>query len=242
MQFDTSHGRKDLVRAMRLEKISLNGESEMEASDSSYFESEDPAGAYQEKEVVLINFPPDLLSVSTCDCDSSNVSPLSSEASEESGPRSIFKSYWRMTGSQRQPNADVCRSNAKLPERDPGDSACHGELKKREAESGLYDPSIWAPDDTTNADTAPCGFFLSRFLHRPMIGYAMNPPLSESRKAKSDSLLQYKKLPSCLRGSASANKLDRSTRSVTFHQNVHVLRYEVPQERWAEEGWSQWFH
>jgi hypothetical protein len=64
-------------------------------------------------------------------------------------------------------------------------------------------------------------------------------PAPLQQKAKSDSELRKKKLPSCLR----SNNLSRGrASSVSFDCEVSVVTYSSVQENWASEGWSTMFH
>jgi hypothetical protein len=65
-------------------------------------------------------------------------------------------------------------------------------------------------------------------------------PAPLEQKAKSDSELQKKRLPSCLRSTSNFNRVCSS--SVSFDCEVSVITYSSVQENWAAEGWSEMFH
>uniref|UniRef100_A0A7S1D6G2 Uncharacterized protein n=1 Tax=Cyclophora tenuis TaxID=216820 RepID=A0A7S1D6G2_CYCTE len=245
MQYEVNED-NELLLSPRVEKRPLRGCDESLDYELGSMDLPRPNYEYGD-DVVLVSFPPDLLSVSTGDGDSSVVSALSDESSlSDSQTRSIFKSYWRTTGERRDTSRDTNDSNdgtnTKGCNENHADSLHHECQGNQDHDNEARNDMVCYEEDAESTHGVPCGFFLSKFLPRPKIGYQMNRPLSATRKVTSDSVLQCKKPPSCLRASSSANRLDRSTRSVTFHQNVHVLRYELPQEKWADEGWSKLFH
>jgi hypothetical protein len=83
--------------------------------------------------------------------------------------------------------------------------------------------------------------------YEPRLDQRSMLPSWTKRHALSDSALLKKPTRSCLRSSTLFNDMKDGGRfhrypSVSFSDTVTFVRFEIPQEQWAANGWTQHFH
>ena len=178
---------------------------------------------------------------STCDGDDS-ISISSVSSNEEEQPRSIFKTFWeknqRDSQSMTVPRAPilpfVCQTGG---DEDSSVNTYERTLQQRERPSPRSRRRI----------------FSRRYLSESSPTLAQYPGIPHDRhlrKTQSNPLLTKQPMASCLRqsrfsGSFCAIKESSSHSerlSVSFREAPDVHVFERPLERWAAEGWSNWFH
>lgn len=177
---------------------------------------------------------PATIATSAVDSDDSNsVSSLSSNEDEDR--RSIFRTYWKQNSNRIAPFAEATSRlrTRSISDEDSDKSNNTYERSLKEQEGIPRRRSIFgnnAQQCLVKQQSLPC--------------FRMNAPLVY-RKAVSDSELQCKRLPSCLRPSkysgASSTLKKKCDKEVSFSERTHVVDYTIPVEVWAEDGWSKYF-
>jgi hypothetical protein len=176
---------------------------------------------------------------SSCDDDSSLVSSMSPNDAvyQEAKQCSIFGAYWNKHGCRSLQSAaqteDFSRSTQDSGEATSTTKAC--EL------------SIELPEKTVDKCQS------STKLRRRIFGRLSesSPTLSlltasvdmNMRKSNSASSLHVRPKGSCLRPTQFSGCERRSSdASVTFSPKVDIVLFQTPSERWAADGWKDWFH
>lgn len=154
-----------------------------------------------------------------------------SEGSATSRPRSIFKSYWEKSGSR----PSLSRTSRSISTPTTASVSSHSWDSDEQSAANSYERILKRNEGVKSSRRS---IFGSQYKSTPSLARPYHPaPLAQ--KAKSDSELQKKRLPSCLRSS----KLKRGRApSVSFDCEVSVITYSSIQENWAAEGWSEIFH
>jgi hypothetical protein len=173
---------------------------------------------------------PSLDQVSVCSScdedDSSLVSSMSSDEAlyQEEKPRSIFRAYWYKKGGRSLQASAQTKELSSFSSSSSSSSSTNTHSRRR-IFSKLSEATPTLP--------------LSAALEVNM------------RKIKSVSDLHGKPKGSCLRPSRFSGRERRKTEasdsdsdsdsSVTFSSKVDIVIFQAPAERWAADGWSDWF-
>jgi hypothetical protein len=156
---------------------------------------------------------------------------------QEEKPRSIFRAYWDKKGNR---NHDA---SAQTKELDRGNSSSFFS-----SSSNTYELSLELREKTADKCQS------SPNSHRRIFSKLSKstPTLSltaaldvNMRKNMSISSLHGKPKGSCLRparlSGCEGRYSEASDSSVTFSTEVDIVVFQTPAERWAADGWSDWF-
>lgn len=176
-----------------------------------------------------------LSSLSSCGSehlDKTEQKSISSKASATSRPRLIFKSYWKKSGSR----PSLSRTGLSISTPATASVSSHSWDSN---EQSAADNNERILKQNKGIKSSRRSIFDSQYKSTSSLSRPYHPaPLEQ--KAKSDSELQKKRLPSCLRSTSNFNRVCSS--SVSFDCEVSVITYSSVQENWAAEGWSEMFH
>lgn len=200
------------------------------------------------QEQVVCGIPSDLSAVSSYEslsslsCDSERCPAEqecgSGEASVTSKPRSLFKTYWDKSGSTPQRSATPTEKSmsSHFTASTSPDSLCESSSDEESSAAFSYERILKRNEFGKSKRRSIFGKQEStpNLLARPY-----DPsPLDGTRKAKSLPELE-RNLSSCLR---TGEQQRQRTQSVSFDTKVNVITFNQPQENWAADGWSKWFH
>lgn len=180
------------------------------------------------------------------DGDHSSVSSLSSGEGEPDR-RSIFRSYWKRNGNL-EPSSPASRPGMRKRSMPPPQIPNENEQEMNddsENTNNTYERTLKEQEDSPQPRRSIFGTNIQKLTkQRSVPCFRMNPPLAY-RKAVSDSTLQCKRLPSCMRPARFSGLNLRESlnqqRKVSFDGRIHIVDYDLPVEVWAEDGWSKHF-
>jgi len=200
----------------------------------------------------------------SCDEDNDDASSVSTISAGDDATttsthrrRSIFKPYWETKGETKTKLEPARR--ATVPRNLMIPTTIHPEIlasmqvlpatpDRTSTSENSYERTLQAkesPDSRRKIFGQGCW---SRSSEPALTLQALAPQLTCLRKAKSDSMLQTPGQPrsSCLRRgrfscSSATSSSSSSDASVTFKEDVSVYVFQKSVERFAHEGWSQWF-
>jgi hypothetical protein len=181
------------------------------------------------------------------DGDHSSLSSLSFEDAELHR-RSIFGSYWKQNESLES-SSPASRPGMRKRSMPPPQIPIENEYETNDdsqTENNTYERTLKEQEDPPKSRRSIFGTDIQALTkQRSMPCFRINPPLAIRRKAVSDSTLQCKRLPSCMRPARfSGCNLQESVsqpRKVSFDGRIHIVDYDLPVEVWAEDGWSKHF-
>jgi hypothetical protein len=177
---------------------------------------------------------------SSCDDDSSFSSMSSDEAFyQEAKQRSIFGVYWNKHGCKSHQSAakteELSRSTQDSGEATSGTKACElsTELPEKTVDKCQSSPNVRRRIFGQLSKSSPTLSLLTATVDVDM------------RRSKSASSLHSRPKGSCLRltrFSGCERRTSDASSSVTFSPKVDIVLFQTPSERWAADGWTDWFH
>lgn len=179
-----------------------------------------------------------LSSLSSCG-NFSEVSVRSEESTSSTRQRSIFKSYWKNTGS----TPSITRTGKSSPSvATPATASVSSwDSDDESTAANSYERVLKRNEGVKSSSRRRSIFGSTKYDSMPSLLARPYHPAPLERKIKSTSALSTERLPSCLRSSEREEGSKRCS-SVSFDCEVSVITYTCPKENWAAEGWSKMFH
>jgi len=240
-------GRKQSTEKIVSLALELVDPIEQEIYDGTLEKLSSLDALYHQGDVSVSSLPPlDQITACSETDDASSVSSVSSLDEDEVcssplvAPRSIFKPYWVKNG----PSASLRRASV--------ESLNNEGSTDTSSASETYEETLKVKEQDKPSSPGRRRIFGEKGVcfskSEPQLSLAL-VARNTFRKTQSSSTLKSHPKESCLRSgrySFSSQKSmrrdsSRSDSSVSFSEDVDVVVYQKPVERYAQTGWSKWF-